>query len=198
MGTSRASRGRAARLSGLGSRAALRVGGGPLHCGLVHKIPFVVPSLPRTLARDARFQQLTLCSCSATSLLSCFETTPDGLSFATVFFNVSSQSSRSQSKNGVLSTAFIVRDFSLRLVFSAPKGGSVSFIRRRRPFLSPACFIINKTSALRLTCSPKQASYSSNATGLLHKTRRVHNPVLGPSQVVDPFHLSLNNLHQTK
>ena len=54
MGTSRASRGRAARLSGLGSRAALRVGGGPLHCGLVHKIPFIVPWLPRTLARDAR------------------------------------------------------------------------------------------------------------------------------------------------
>ena len=56
-GASQASRGRAARTPGLGSRAALRVGGGPLHCGLVHKIPFIVPWLPRTLARDARLIQ---------------------------------------------------------------------------------------------------------------------------------------------
>ena len=42
-GASQASRGRAARTPGLGSRAALRVGGGPLHCCLVHKIACYSP-----------------------------------------------------------------------------------------------------------------------------------------------------------
>ena len=42
-GASRASRGRAAPARGLGSRAALGVGGGSLHRGLVHKIAFYSP-----------------------------------------------------------------------------------------------------------------------------------------------------------
>ena len=43
MGASPASRDGQLGLGGLGSRAGLRVGGGPFHRGLVHKIPFCSP-----------------------------------------------------------------------------------------------------------------------------------------------------------